>query len=181
MSGAGQQVLQEVVTARLRRALGELDYRRAVANAVGAGWGVSEISNQLGISVGALDGVLVLARQCAPVPPGFSGASPMEIAQRYSVGELDEDSAVAQLCAWPYERRGAQDSSARGPGTQTAQTAGLAGQVAGSVAGGVAGGVGGDAWAEVLLAVDGGLIPMSVYERVLVVVDPELAWAVQGA
>lgn len=39
-----------------------------------------------------------------PIPEGFSGASPYEIAERYAAGDVDRDEMVRQLSAWPYAR-----------------------------------------------------------------------------
>lgn len=41
-------------------------------------------------------------RQTAAPPPGFSGASPYEIAQRYAVGELTREQVVDELSRWAY-------------------------------------------------------------------------------
>ncbi|MBT2519092.1 hypothetical protein J7E29_16745 [Streptomyces sp. ISL-90] len=53
--------------------------------------------------------------------PGFSGATPTEIAQRFAAGELDEAQAIDELGRWDYEQPPAVDEYdglwEPGPGT----------------------------------------------------------------
>lgn len=90
--------------ARARRELGGLDYIRAVRSAVEAGAGQREIARALGIQQPSVSQLLrqADARGVKPIPEGFSGASPYEIAERYAAGDIDRNAMIRELSAWPY-------------------------------------------------------------------------------
>jgi hypothetical protein len=44
----------------------------------------------------------IIQANVADPPPGFSGASPKEIAQRFAAGELSEMQAIDELGRWEY-------------------------------------------------------------------------------
>lgn len=89
--------------ARARRDLGDLDFLRALQAAAVAGASEEEISRALGIPQPSLHGLLRTAEdRAAPIRPGFSGASPYEIAQRFAAGYIDRNRAVEELSRWTY-------------------------------------------------------------------------------
>ena len=89
--------------ARARRELGDLDFLRSLKAAAAAGATEKEISRALGIPQPSLEGLLRTAEdRAAPILPGFSGASPYEIAQRLAAGYIDRDRAVEELSRWSY-------------------------------------------------------------------------------
>ncbi|UWX98376.1 hypothetical protein N2K95_06925 [Arthrobacter zhaoxinii] len=49
------------------------------------------------------------AKEIQAVPPGFSGATPSEIAARYAAGDIDRAEMIRQLSTWPYAKK--QDSA----------------------------------------------------------------------
>jgi hypothetical protein len=50
-----------------------------------------------------------IVRRTDRLRPGFSGASPTEVAQRYAVGEISEQQAVDELSRWEYRPMPAVD------------------------------------------------------------------------
>jgi transcriptional regulator with XRE-family HTH domain len=88
-------------TLRQRLALDRLDYDREVARLAGL-MSQSELSRQLRVSQPAINETVRKAEKLAPVRPGFSGATPYEIAQRYSVGELSREQLIEELSRWEY-------------------------------------------------------------------------------
>jgi len=48
------------------------------------------------------------ARGVKPIPEGFSGASPYEISERYAAGDIDRETMIRELSAWPYVRNEGQ-------------------------------------------------------------------------
>jgi len=82
-------------------ALKRLDYDREVAELV-VDWGQSGLSRELHVSQPTIHDTVKKARKLAPVKPGFSGASPYEIAQRFAVGEIGPEDVIDQLARWDY-------------------------------------------------------------------------------
>lgn len=95
--------LYNLWVARRRRALAELDYRRAVLRVLDAGVSPEVVQNRLDVSPEALEGVLLRTRDTGVVPEGFSGASVKELCQRYEVGLLSAAQLEDELSAWPYD------------------------------------------------------------------------------
>lgn len=98
-----EAALQDLWVARRRRALAELDYRRAVLRVMGAGVSPEVVQMRLDVSPEALQGVLLRTRDTGVVPEGFSGASVKELCQRYEVGLLSAEQLEEELAVWPYE------------------------------------------------------------------------------
>ena len=89
--------------ARARRELGGLDYIRNVRAAVEI-LDQRDVARALGVSQPAISKLLsqAEARGVKPIPDGFSGASPYEIAERYAAGDIDRAAMIRELSAWPY-------------------------------------------------------------------------------
>jgi hypothetical protein len=86
---------------RQRLALDRLDYEREVVRLT-ALISQSELSRQLHISQPTINETVQKAKKLAPVKPGFAGASPYEIAQRFAVGEISREEVIDQLARWEY-------------------------------------------------------------------------------
>ncbi len=63
----------------------------------------SELAAELHVTQPAVSQALKTAWAVDDVRPGFSGASPYEIAQRYAAWELDRDQSLEELVRWPYD------------------------------------------------------------------------------
>ncbi|WP_125612051.1 hypothetical protein [Specibacter cremeus] len=136
--------------ARARRELGGLDYIRAVRSAVEAGAAQRDIARALGIAQPSVSQLLKQAdtRGVKPIPEGFSGASPYEIAERYAAGDIDRDTMIRELSAWPYAKNeGAAAAAAEWESTPYLDTPG--------------------SFAEVGRAFDEGLIDGDAYDQIL--------------
>jgi hypothetical protein len=102
--GSAGEAIDAARGARARRDLGDLDFLRALIAARAAGASERDIARGLGIPQPSVAGLLASAdrRAAAPIPPGFSGASPYEIAQRFAAGYIDRGRAAEELCRWSY-------------------------------------------------------------------------------
>jgi hypothetical protein len=94
--------VRELRRARARLEVDRLDYNRllrttAQTHSQGALAGVLKISQA------AVSKALTRAQSIPDPLPGFSGASPYEIAQRYAAGELIRAQVVDELTRWPYD------------------------------------------------------------------------------
>jgi hypothetical protein len=93
---------EPAVRAVVRWRLAELDLQREVRRLLDGGADRDELAKDLRLSRGEdlrrLDG----ARDVVMPVEGFSGATPMEICQRYAVGYLDREQLVDELTRFPY-------------------------------------------------------------------------------
>lgn len=87
---------------RQRVSLDQLDYRRELARLAALGGTQRQLSKVLGISQPSLSSALRTAHKVPEPRPGFSGADPYEICQRYAVGELTRVQLVDELTRWEY-------------------------------------------------------------------------------
>lgn len=87
---------------RHHREVVTLDQRRALLEVVAAGATARDIAALLGISQHAVTALLQSAEGTPPVLEGFSGATPLEIAQRYAAGLIPREQVVSELVAFPY-------------------------------------------------------------------------------
>lgn len=86
-----------------------LDYSRAVG-VLAETMTQSGLSRALHVSQPTIhDTVKKSCKVLAGLKPGFSGASPYEIAQRYFVGEIGRESLIEQLAHWDYAPQGQTD------------------------------------------------------------------------
>lgn len=102
MSTIDSPTMEELRRLRSRRSVTDLSYQR-VLRALAGEMTQSEIAAQLHVTQSAVSQALKTARNVEEVRPGFSGASPYEIAQRYAAGELDRERALDELVRWPYD------------------------------------------------------------------------------
>ena len=97
-----EEAMQHVINTYARAQVAELDYLRALREAA-QGMTLDEIATQFpGVGRSELANELSQAHKLAPVPQGFSGASPFELCQRYAIGELTETGLIEQLSRWKY-------------------------------------------------------------------------------
>lgn len=78
-----------------------VSYLRALRTAA-EGTTQSQLARDIGISQPSVNSALKSAAAVPDVRPGFSGATPYEIAQRYDAGELTREQVIDELGRWPY-------------------------------------------------------------------------------
>lgn len=93
------------VRLRRRREIDELDYRRELRRLTERGYSQRQVAGWLGISQPALSSALRTAARVAMPAAGFSGASPLEICQRYAAGLIERALLVDELTRWVYAPR----------------------------------------------------------------------------
>jgi hypothetical protein len=86
-----------VVTSRV--ALAGIDRDRLIRLALVSGSSQSALARELGMTQARISQIAAVPES---VPEGLSGATPLEIAQRYAVGEIDRAQAVEELSRFPY-------------------------------------------------------------------------------
>jgi hypothetical protein len=101
MTTIADEDLLALVTSRARITVDQLDYRRALARAA-LHHSQVEVARVAGIKQSSVSSALKTAVKVAPIPPGFSGASPLEICQRYAAGFLDRAQVLDELTRWQY-------------------------------------------------------------------------------
>jgi hypothetical protein len=119
-----QLILKRARQLRSRRAVDRLDYLRAV-RALSATIRQEDLARGLGVTQPAISSTVKKAREVEEVLAGFSGASPYEIAERYSAGQIDRAQLVVELGRFPYAPTPRTD----GADWLTAQTAKTVGEV----------------------------------------------------
>ena len=97
---------------RHRHLLDRLDYLRGLRR-LARRMTQSDLARALGLTQPSISSALKSAAKVADPRPGFAGASPYEIAQRYTAGDLDRDELIDQLGRW--DEAGAA-GTAPGPG-----------------------------------------------------------------
>ncbi|MGP5254298.1 hypothetical protein [Brachybacterium alimentarium] len=105
MTAQLERPADDLVVAAMSRRQAEvatLDYRRALKHLDSQGRPQSEVARVLGVSQPALSQSLKAARKVVEVAPGFSGAGPYEICQRYSLGQLTREQLIEELVRWEY-------------------------------------------------------------------------------
>ena len=102
-----EQAIALARRALARMELGRLDYLRALQHIAQQGMPHRDIARALHLNKSEIALALMDADITAvtPVREGFSGASPYEIAQRYAAGDIDRDTMIRELSAWPYLKR----------------------------------------------------------------------------
>lgn len=136
--------LLQAALSRINFDLAQLDYRRALKHLEQRGHSQPQMARVLGISQPAVNSALKTARKVPEAMPGFSGASPYEICQRYALGKIDRAQLIDELTRWEY--------------TPVAEPDWLEDIVPGPGPG---------SWFEVERALGEGLIDGSTYEEVL--------------
>src|SRR5699024_3124770 len=66
------------------------------------GFSQRQISRWLGITQPSVNSALRTAAKVAMPVEGFSGATPMEICQRYAAGFIDREQLIDELTRFPY-------------------------------------------------------------------------------
>lgn len=94
--------LQRAVDSRRLVEVATLDYRRSIKHLEQQGRTQVEIAHALGVSQPTLSSALKVARKVPETVPGFSGAGPYEICQRYAVGQIARETLVEELARWEY-------------------------------------------------------------------------------
>lgn len=87
---------------RLRIDLGNIDYARELHRLTGLGASQHDLASALLISQSGLAAALTAAHQVLPTRPGFSGASPYELCQRFAAGRLSRAQLLDELTRWDY-------------------------------------------------------------------------------
>ncbi|MDR1014179.1 MAG: MarR family transcriptional regulator [Coriobacteriales bacterium] len=88
---------------RVLREIAEIEYKRAVKHVEGTGvLSQVELAETLGITQPSVSYAVRRARDVDDPRDGFAGATPFEICQRYSVGELQRKQLLDQLVKWEY-------------------------------------------------------------------------------
>ncbi|MDB6427450.1 hypothetical protein [Curtobacterium sp. 20TX0008] len=116
-----EDLFHALLVVKYRARLANLDRDRLIRLAVRGGASQTRLGAQLGISQARVSQIAGTADIDAP--DGFSGATPLEIAERYAVGELDEAQTIDELGRWPYREANRpdpyDDAWEPGPGTWT--------------------------------------------------------------
>ncbi|MBF4618216.1 hypothetical protein ITJ44_09045 [Clavibacter sp. VKM Ac-2873] len=99
----------------------ELDYLREVRRLLDSGYDEVKLTQDLAVFRPADLDRIAAAREVPVLVEGFSGATPYEICERYSVGMLDRERLVDELVRFPYVPRdevdGYDDLVVNPPGT----------------------------------------------------------------
>jgi hypothetical protein len=127
---------------RHRQAVDRLDELRLVRR-LSESMPQAALASALAVSQPAIHKAIKRAAAAGEVPEGFSGATPYEIAERYAAGLIGRAQTVAELGAWDY-----------GPSPVSDGVDWLVAEVAGT-------------FADVVRALDEGLIDDALYEEVL--------------
>lgn len=89
---------QRVIRARARAELAPLDYNREIRAAAAA----STQTNVAELTHLSQPRINQIVKTTAERRPGFHGATPTEIAQRFAVGELSTGETIDELGRWEY-------------------------------------------------------------------------------
>ncbi|AJW80077.1 hypothetical protein [Clavibacter michiganensis] len=99
----------------------ELDYLREVRRLLDSGYDAAKLVQDLAVFQPVDLDRIAAAREVPVLVEGFSGATPYEICERYSVGMLDRERLVDELVRFPYVPRdqvdGYDDLVVNPPGT----------------------------------------------------------------
>ena len=136
--------IERVVRLRSRRAVDQLDSLREM-RALARMRSQVELARGLRITQPSVSSALKTAEKIPDVRPGFSGATPYEVAQRYSAGLLSRAEVIDELARWEY----ASVEYSDGPLDWNA----------GAVTEGP--------WEEVARALDDGLLEPEVYDAII--------------
>ena len=136
--------IEKTLKLRARRAVDNLDVLREM-RALARSRSQAELARGLRITQPSVSSALKTAEKVPDVLPGFSGASPYEIAQRYRAGLLTEAQVIDELARWEYN--------------SVEYTDGPLDWNAGAVTEGT--------WAEVERACSDGLLEPEVYDAII--------------
>ncbi len=136
--------VKKVLSLKARRAVDNLDIQREL-RALGQVHLQVQLAQELRIRQPSVSTALKTAEKVPDVLPGFSGASPYEIAQRYRAGLLTEAQVIDELARWEYN--------------SVEYTDGPLDWNAGAITEGT--------WAEVARACSDGLLEPEVYDAII--------------
>jgi len=91
--------------ARYRREMADVDYRRNVVLLRNRGKSQTEIAAMIGVAQPTVQKLLARAEAITMPPPGFSGADPYEICQRYAAELISREQLRDELSRWEYAPR----------------------------------------------------------------------------
>jgi DNA-binding transcriptional regulator YdaS (Cro superfamily) len=91
--------LSSVRRLRHRHIIDRLDYLRGLRR-LSVVMTQSDLARALGLTQPSISSALKSAAKVADPPPGFSGASAYEIAERFVAGDIDREALVDQLSRW---------------------------------------------------------------------------------
>ena len=94
-------VLAELVKVKARRDTVDLDFLRA-ARAAAEKASQREVARILAVSQPAVHKLLARAKNVTELRESFHGATPIEIAQRYSGDFITREQVIDELARWPY-------------------------------------------------------------------------------
>ncbi len=95
--------INPVLRARLVHELADLDYKRAILAALISGASDKDLKKATRTSGEAFTKLLAEAARVSLPKENFSGASPLEICERYASGLLPREQALNELIEWPYD------------------------------------------------------------------------------
>lgn len=93
--------VESVRRMRHRQLVDRLDYLRGLRT-LAVSMTQTELAKGLGIAQPSVSSALKSAAKVLDVRPGFSGATPYEIAQRYAAEELTRDEVIDELARWEF-------------------------------------------------------------------------------
>lgn len=91
--------------ARYRRAMADMDYRRSVVRLSRCGESQTAIAGMVGVAQPTVQKVLARAEAITMPRPGFSGADPYEICERYAADLISREQVRDELSRWEYTPR----------------------------------------------------------------------------
>lgn len=101
--------VQRAAQLRTAQQVDYLDYRRMLRTIRDKGYPQRTVAAALDMSQSALSQQLKGLDEVSEPRPGFSGASPFEICQRYAIGKLNRAELIDELTRWPYAPSDATD------------------------------------------------------------------------
>ncbi|OAV60472.1 hypothetical protein [Enteractinococcus helveticum] len=143
MTTAVPEEVRRAALLRTAQQIDYLDYRRTLRVIKAKGYSQRTVAQGLNISQPALSQQFKGVDEVAEPQPGFSGAGPYEICQRYAIGQLSRAELIDELIRWPY----APSDTTDGVDTLLIDPPG--------------------SWDEVEQACDRGLIDGQIYDEVL--------------
>lgn len=91
--------------ARYRREMGDLDYKRSIVRLKNVGVTQTAIARMVDVAQPTVQKLLARAASITMPAPGFSGADPFEICERYAADLIDRAQLLDELTRWEYAPR----------------------------------------------------------------------------
>lgn len=93
---------QGIVQRRAVLEVARIDYRRELRKLLDAGYTQTAVARALRISQPAVSKAAKTLDSTPEPAPGFSGATPYEMCQRYGAGLIDREQLIDELSRWEY-------------------------------------------------------------------------------